>query len=95
MTYPEKKSIDIPFAVTSIGPKDARISAEVEFRGGQAQIEISYRKMQPAILFSGNITAYSVWAVTKDGVTENLGELAVDRPEGKPEVRDAVRRTSR
>ncbi len=82
VTYPERKSIDIPFAVTSIGPKDARISAEVDFRGGQAQIEISYREMQPAILFSGNITAYSVWAVTRDGVTENLGELAVTDPKG-------------
>jgi outer membrane protein OmpA-like peptidoglycan-associated protein len=80
--YPEKKSIDVPFAVTSIGPKDARISAEVKFRGGQAQIEISYRDMQPAILFSGNITAYAVWAVTKDGVTENLGELGVSDPKG-------------
>jgi len=73
--YPEKKSIDIPFAVTAIGPKDAKLSAEVKFTGGQAQIEISYEKMQPAILFAGNITNYAVWAITKDGTTENLGSL--------------------
>lgn len=80
--YPEKKSIDVPFAVTSIGPKDAVVSAEVEFKGGQAQIEISYKMMQPAILFAGNITTYSVWAVTKDGTSENLGTLGVVEPKG-------------
>ena len=80
--YPEKKSIDVPFAVTAIGPKEAEVSAEVEFRGGQAQIEISYKKMQPAILFAGNITSYSVWAVTKDGTSENLGILGVTEPKG-------------
>lgn len=80
--YPEKKSIDVPFAVTSIGPKDAEVSAEVEFKGGQAQIEISYKKMQPAILFAGNITTYAIWAVTKDGTTENLGSLGVVEPKG-------------
>ncbi len=80
--YPEKKSIDVPFAVTAIGPKDAEVAAEVEFKGGQAQIEISYKKMQPAILFAGNITSYSVWAVTKDGTSENLGILGVTEPKG-------------
>ena len=80
--YPERKSIDVPFAVTAIGPKEAEVSAEVEFRGGQAQIEISYKKMQPAILFAGNITSYSVWAVTKDNTTENLGTLGVLEPKG-------------
>ena len=80
--YPEKVDIDVPFAVTAIGPKDAQVSAEVEFKGGQAQIEISYDKMQPAILFAGNITSYAVWAITKDGTTENLGSLDVVSPKG-------------
>jgi len=80
--YPEKKSIDVPFSVTSIGPTGAEISAEVEFKGGQAQIEVSYRMMQPAILFAGNITSYSFWAVTKDGTSENLGTLGVVEPKG-------------
>src|SRR5512143_2508046 len=81
--YPEKKSIDVPFAVTAIGPKDALVSAEVEFKGGQAQIEGSYEKMQPAILFAGNITSYSVSSITKDGTTENLGSLGVLSPKGR------------
>ena len=82
VTFPEKKSIDVPFAVTAIGPKDAEVSAEVYFKGSQAQIEISYKKMQPAILFAGNITTYSFWAVTKDGTTENLGFIDVVEPNG-------------
>lgn len=82
VVYPEKKSIDVPFTVSAIGPKAAEASAEVEFKAGQAQIEISYKSMQPAILFAGNITQYSVWAVTKDGTTENLGSLDVVSPKG-------------
>jgi outer membrane protein OmpA-like peptidoglycan-associated protein len=82
VVYPEKKSIDVPFTVTAIGPKEAEVSGEVEFRGGQARIEISYKKMQPAILFAGNITSYAVWAVTKDGTTENLGSLDVVSEKG-------------
>lgn len=82
VVYPEKKTIDVPFAVTAIGPKGAEVSAEVEFKGGQAQIEISYKNMQPAILFAGNITQYAVWAVTADGTTENLGSLNVVEPKG-------------
>jgi outer membrane protein OmpA-like peptidoglycan-associated protein len=38
--------------------------------------------MQPAILFAGNITTYAVWAVTKDGTSENLGTLGVVEPKG-------------
>ncbi|HQR67823.1 MAG TPA: OmpA family protein [Thermoanaerobaculia bacterium] len=80
--YPEKKDIDVPFAVTAIGPKGAEVAAEVEYKAGQAQIEISYKNMQPAILFAGNITQYAVWAVTADGTTENLGALNVVEPKG-------------
>ncbi len=71
-----------PFAVTEIGPAAAKVTAEVEFRNGQSQIEISYKEMQPAIMFAGNITAYSVWAITKDSTFENLGALNVIEAKG-------------
>ncbi len=80
--YPERKSIDVPFVVTEIGPAAAKVTAEVEFKNGQSQIEISYKEMQPAIMFAGDITTYSVWAITKDGVFENLGALNVVDPKG-------------
>ncbi|MGE5346996.1 MAG: OmpA family protein [Acidithiobacillales bacterium] len=73
--YPEKKTIEVPFTVSSIGPSGAEVYAKVEYKDNQSRIEIRYKKMQPAILFAGNITTYTVWAVTKDGVSENLGPL--------------------
>lgn len=80
--YPERKSIDVPFRVTAAGPKAAAVAAQVNYRDGQARIEISYDEMVPALAFEGNITTYSVYAVTRDGVTENLGELAVSERKG-------------
>ena len=81
--YPERKSVDVPFTVTDIGPAAAKVTAEVEFRDGQSRIEISYKEMQPAIMFAGDITSYSVWAITKDGVFENLGALNVVEAKGE------------
>jgi outer membrane protein OmpA-like peptidoglycan-associated protein len=83
--YPERKSIDVPFAVTEIGPKAAQVTAEVEFKDGQSRITIKYKQMQPAVLFAGDITTYSVWAITKDEVFQNLGPLDVVGPKGEQE----------
>jgi outer membrane protein OmpA-like peptidoglycan-associated protein len=80
--YPEKTTIDVPLAVTAIGPKTAIAEASVKFKDGQAQIEISFKNMQPAVMFAGNITCYSVFAVTKGGAVENLGELNVTEAKG-------------
>jgi outer membrane protein OmpA-like peptidoglycan-associated protein len=80
--YPERKTVEVPFAVSAIGPSGAEVYAEVEYKDNQSRIEIRYKKMQPAILFAGNITTYSVWAVTKDGNSENLGPLNVVEPKG-------------
>ncbi len=33
--------------------------------------------MKPAILFGGDVTCYVLWAVTRDGTVENMGELWV------------------
>ena len=81
--YPDRRSIEVPFAVTGIGPAAAKVTAEAEFKGGQTQITISYKEMQPAIMFAGNVTAYSVWAITKDSTFENLGALNVIQAKGE------------
>jgi outer membrane protein OmpA-like peptidoglycan-associated protein len=39
--------------------------------------------MQPALLFGGEVTAYAVWAVARDGAVENLGELPATEPRGE------------
>src|SRR5262249_54752830 len=76
--YPDRRSVDVPFTPTGRGPTGASLQAEVELKEGQARIEIDYRKMQPALLFGGNITCYVVWAVSRAGLYEDLGELFVD-----------------
>lgn len=84
--FPEGKSVDLDFAATSrVAP--AQAEAEVQFKNGQARVEISYKKLPPAILFSGDVTSYVVWAVTRDGATENLGELIVRKQSGDGEYR--------
>jgi outer membrane protein OmpA-like peptidoglycan-associated protein len=80
--FPDRATIDVPLAVTAIGPKTATAEASVYRKDGQAQIEISFKGMQPAVMFAGNITTYSVFAVTRDGVVENLGELGVVEAKG-------------
>ena len=80
--YPDRRSVDVPFVTTDRAPTGATLSAEVNLKEGQARIEISYKKMQPAALFGGNITAYTVWAVSRAGLFENLGELWVDSESG-------------
>jgi outer membrane protein OmpA-like peptidoglycan-associated protein len=44
-------------------------------------VDLSFEKLEPAILFSGNITTYVIWAVNPAGACENLGEIFVDRRE--------------
>ncbi len=75
--FPERVSIDVPLARTPATPAKATAEATVKFAGGQAWIKVSFRAMEPAILFGGDISSYVVWAVTRDGVAENLGELIV------------------
>jgi outer membrane protein OmpA-like peptidoglycan-associated protein len=77
VTFPENTTIDVPLGRTLATPNAAKFEAAVKFRQGQAKIEVSFKKMEPAILFGGDISSYVVWAVTRDGSVENLGELIV------------------
>ncbi len=78
VTFPDGATIDVPMARTAATPKAAKIEAAVKYTAGQAKVEVSFKKMEPAILFGGDISSYVVWAVTRDGAVENLGELIVD-----------------
>ena len=82
VAFPEKRSVDLPIVNRPAAPA-ARLSAEVIHRQGQAKIEISFSKMKPAILFGGDVTCYVVWAITRDGNAENLGELLTPKPSGR------------
>jgi outer membrane protein OmpA-like peptidoglycan-associated protein len=77
VTFPDGRTIDVPMGRTNATPAAAKFEASVKFSDGQAKIEVSFKKMEPAILFGGDISSYVVWAVTRDGAVENLGELVV------------------
>lgn len=77
VTYPDNKKVEVPFTRTAIAPKAATLDAVVRFKGTAGEIEVAWKAMEPAIMFAGNITSYSIWAVTRDGRPENLGELPV------------------
>jgi outer membrane protein OmpA-like peptidoglycan-associated protein len=77
-TFPDGTTIDLPMARTVATPNAAKIEASVKYAAGQAKIEVSFKKMEPAILFGGDISSYVVWAITRDGAVENLGEMIVD-----------------
>ena len=51
--------------------------------GAQARIELSFQHLQPAVLFGGQINSYVLWAITRDGVAQNLGELWGREESGK------------
>jgi outer membrane protein OmpA-like peptidoglycan-associated protein len=77
VTFPDSTTVDLPMARTNATPNAAKLEAAVKYAGGQAKIQVSYKKMEPAILFGGDVSSYVVWAVTRDGAVENLGELIV------------------
>ncbi|MFI5180538.1 MAG: OmpA family protein [Thermoanaerobaculia bacterium] len=74
--WPEK-SVDVTLVPTERNSKEARAEATVKASGSQVRIGASWKNLQPALLFGGEVTTYVLWAVTRDGLTENLGELPV------------------
>lgn len=74
--YPQNRTIEVPFQSTESAP-DSRIKASVRSGPSRAQVRLEYARMQPAILFGGDITSYVLWSLAPDGRYRNLGELAV------------------
>jgi outer membrane protein OmpA-like peptidoglycan-associated protein len=75
---PDKKSIKVDFVRSDRAPIKAAMKASIKYRNGQASINLSLYKMEPAVLFGGGFSAYVLWAVSPDGVVENMGEVLVD-----------------
>ncbi len=81
LQLPEGKGVDVKFTKTNRAPAKALMEANLKYEKGQAAIELKFEKMEPAVLFGGDVSAYVLWAVTSDGVAENLGEVLVDQKE--------------
>jgi outer membrane protein OmpA-like peptidoglycan-associated protein len=79
LTLQAGKSFDLNFGKTSRAPSGASMKAAIGFENGQASVKLAYQKMEPAVLFAGDIAAYVLWAVTPDGTAENLGEVIADK----------------
>jgi len=79
LTLQSGKTFELNFARTSRAPSAASMQAVIGFDNGQASIKASYKKLEPAVLFAGDITAYVLWAVMPDGTVENLGEVVADK----------------
>ncbi len=91
VTFPEGKNVDLELTPTDRAPR-ADIEAEVRYRDGQAQVEVDFDNLKPAVLFGGDVTCYVVWAVKPDGTFENLGELFMDYRSGKVEMSTGLKR---
>jgi len=83
-TFPEGRTVDVRLEPLA-GAARGRINTRVTFRDGQSRIEVEYENLKPAILFAGDVTCYVLWAVSRDGQAENLGEFLVDAPKGRLE----------
>ena len=73
--FPEKRNVDVAFAATPRASTGASLEGEVEARGVEARIELSFHNLAPAVMFGGQVNSYVLWAVTRDGNAQNLGEL--------------------
>ena len=89
--FPERQTVEFDLLPQS-GAPDAKINGKVTFREGLAQIDVNYASMKPAILYGGDVTAYVVWAIARDGSAENLGELVAATPKGNRSFSSAKKR---
>ncbi len=76
VTFPERNQVEISFTRDARAP-EATLNADVQYREGQAKIDLKFKEMKPAVLFGGDVTCYVLWAAALDGTVENLGELWV------------------
>lgn len=79
--FPDR-SVDVPFVSSGRAPAAALLEAQVRPEGAQTRVSLSWKRMRPALLFGGDVACYVLWAVTKDGVAENLGEVFVSGESG-------------
>ena len=72
--YEEGKSTDIRMDGTPLAPR-IKGKAKIKADDGNAEIEIEFDDLPPAINIAPGYATYVLWAITPDGRTENLGEF--------------------
>jgi outer membrane protein OmpA-like peptidoglycan-associated protein len=61
----------------------ARGTAQVRMERGNAQIDARFQELLPPTTLGPEYTCYVLWAVTSEGNTFNLGEVALDGESGR------------
>jgi outer membrane protein OmpA-like peptidoglycan-associated protein len=79
LTLQAGKPVDINFSRTSRAPSRAAMQGSLLYDNGKTAVKLDFQKMEPAILFAGDISTFVLWAVTLDGSAENLGEVIADK----------------
>jgi outer membrane protein OmpA-like peptidoglycan-associated protein len=83
-SYHEGPQSTLEFRGTAIA-LGAEGEAEVEFQDGRARVDVEVDKLpDPADL--GPFATYVLWAVAADGVTSNIGSIAVKNGDGELEA---------
>jgi outer membrane protein OmpA-like peptidoglycan-associated protein len=85
VAFPEGSRVDVPFAGTGRAPTGATVEAEVRAEGTRTRIALAWKRLPPALLFGGDVTAYVLWGVATNGTVEHLGELFPREPKGNAE----------
>ena len=81
VAYPSDSAVKLNLAPTTEAPR-AAMEAKVTLREGQAQIELNFADLKPAVLFGGDVTCYVLWGVTRGGFATNVGEVPSGSPKG-------------
>lgn len=73
---PSERSVVVKMRPTEAAPK-ADLSVVLLHQNNSTIVDFLYYDMEPAALFGGDVTCYVAWAVSPQGVAENLGEMYV------------------
>ena len=79
--YPDGQKTDVKFITTDRAPK-AMLSATVKPEQGQSWVDVKWSKLEPALLFGGDVNCWVLWTVTPDGTAFSQGELPVREDRG-------------
>jgi hypothetical protein len=72
----------IDFRGTELLP-ESHGEAKVESKQGYIEIEVEFRKLEPAAKFGSEYLTYVLWAITPEGRTANLGEILLNGNKAK------------
>ena len=71
ITFAPGETVDLQLQQQTGSEADMRV--KVTYKDGWANIELKHKKLEPAILYGGDVTAYVLWSVTPAGWATNLG----------------------